>query len=586
MRFLTRFCCLLFAVLLSTFTLSSCTEAPTLPLPTDAVPDTATEPESATETVPVIADAGTADDTPRYSEGLAYRYFENTNVYIVTGIGTCRDIDVSIPPTYSGKPVFSVDGEAFKDCKTLRSVKIPKGIQDIGEGAFEGCTALTELTLPFVGRSPNLDHFFVGWLTKIFGKTTVPVKKLVLTDLRELPKQAFIGCSSLRTIVLPDTLHIIGEQAFIGCSGLQELTIPTSVYKIGNAAISNCTSLRTLRLLANVKEVPCMFADRCTSLRDITLAENITKICNTAFRDCISLQSDTFLKNSRTIERDAFENCGFVSFTVPDGVTEFDPDLFTGCTKLKTLTIGKNVRKIPYTAESSYTFPALEEVWVADGNTTFAVIGNGLVERSTKTLLIGCKNTVIPDDGSVTKIICAFAGNATIRSIHIPGSVSLVQSAFAGCPNLETVTFGDGPVTLINAFNSCPKLKNVVLPAAAVAAGEEAFYNCKSLSAVDLGGTKTIGAWCFQNDQVLTEVKLNAVETIEADAFIFCKALSAVALPHTLKRIDLTCFYFCSDSLEVTYAGTLEEWEAVEKPIAHAFPNFPQVICSDGTWDR
>lgn len=575
-------------LLLAVSALFSCgTRArPGVPLPTD--PPATSEEGPGTATGPAGSDgttAGTPDvpEQPRYSEGLAYRYFENGGYYIVTGIGTCRDTDLSIPPTHSGKPVSYVDDGAFRNCTSLRSVRIPKGLRELGRGAFEGCTSLTELTLPFVGRTSNIDYFSGGWLSELFGKTTSPVKKLILTDLTQLPDNALSYCSSLESVTLPDTLRRIGKEAFYGCSKLRELTIPAGVYKIGTHTVAYCSSLTTVRLLAKIAAVPESFAEGSRSLQNVTLDSGITQLDKSAFKDCTSLRSDAFLKNIRTFKEYSLANCGFETFTVPDGVTEFDPQAIRECKKLKTLIIGKDLRKINKEQETAWPFPALQEVRVDPGNTVYAEIGNGLVERATKTLLIGGKNTVIPDDGSVTRVGGAFAGNLTITSFHVPASVTLMKKTFFCCKNLETVTFGGGPLTLDYAFESCPKLKTVVLPEATVALGNGAFYGCTALRSVNVGGAKTIGEYCFQGCKNLTEVDLGSVRTVGFHAFFGCEALPSIRLPRSLQSIDLASFDFYMDTLTFTYDGTIEEWDAVSKTYALSYP---RVTCSDGVWER
>ena len=45
------------------------------------------------------------------------------------------------------------------------------------------------------------------------------------------------------SIILPDTLEIIGKDAFGYCSALTEITVPASVKQIDDYAFYNCTAL-------------------------------------------------------------------------------------------------------------------------------------------------------------------------------------------------------------------------------------------------------------------------------------------------------------------------------------------------------
>ena len=84
-----------------------------------------------------------------------------------------------------------------------------------------------------------------------------------------------------------------------------------------------------------------------------------------------------------------------------------------------------------------------------------------MIETESGTLLCGTKNSVIPTDGSVTRIEwVAFAGCVDLVSIVIPDSVtSIGYGAFEGCTNLTSVVIGNS-VTSIgdHAFDYCKRI--------------------------------------------------------------------------------------------------------------------------------
>ena len=64
----------------------------------------------------------------------------------VSGIGTCTDTDLRIPPkSPAGDTVTAIGDYAFAGCTGLTSVTIPDSVVSIGGSAFNGCTGLTSI---------------------------------------------------------------------------------------------------------------------------------------------------------------------------------------------------------------------------------------------------------------------------------------------------------------------------------------------------------------------------------------------------------------------------------------------------------
>ena len=75
---------------------------------------------------------------------------------------------------------------------------------------------------------------------------------------------------------------------------------------------------------------------------------------------------------------------------------------FSGCSGLTNVTIPSSVTSIGNSAFSGCI--GLEKISVVTGNPKYHSAGNCLIETKTKTLIFGCKNSIIPTDGSVTSI--------------------------------------------------------------------------------------------------------------------------------------------------------------------------------------
>ena len=58
----------------------------------------------------------------------------------------------------------------------------------------------------------------------------------------------YLGCSSLKSIDIPNSVTTIGSHAFDGCWALKSINIPNSVTTIGASAFEGCSSLQSIHL--------------------------------------------------------------------------------------------------------------------------------------------------------------------------------------------------------------------------------------------------------------------------------------------------------------------------------------------------
>ena len=118
---------------------------------------------------------------------------------------------VTIPSSLGGKPVTIIGENAFRDCRSMTGVSIPKSVTEIGMSAFDGCHKLRNVTIP--------------------------------NGVTSIGDWAFCHCFELKNVIIPNSVMNIGYQAFCGC-GLVGIAIPSSVVGIGDEAFRGCDSLR------------------------------------------------------------------------------------------------------------------------------------------------------------------------------------------------------------------------------------------------------------------------------------------------------------------------------------------------------
>lgn len=133
---------------------------------------------------------------------------------------------------------------AFRACKTLQSIVIPKGVMKIGSMAFNGCNNLTiTCKSPSFKVKDGLLYSKEGELISCFSAT----KDIIIpSDVTKIGSCASECCRCLETIEIPNSVTEIREWAFSGCSSLSSIEIPDSVKEIDERAFEGCTSLKSV----------------------------------------------------------------------------------------------------------------------------------------------------------------------------------------------------------------------------------------------------------------------------------------------------------------------------------------------------
>ncbi len=520
-----------------------------------------------------------------------------------------------------------ISAGAFCYCESLEKITIGKGVKDIANRAFLACKNLAEIEF----NSDSVTKIgFQSFMRCAFTSLNLPAS---LTEMGELAFQeckniqnvttgnslknigdwAFSGCQKMSSITLGTSLETIGEHAFYMCYALKSITFPESLCYIGKEAFHTLTSAEF------TTDVDWMLSDHAeTILSASDLSDKATAakyLSNSILQDgyssyswekssfVFSIQSDgTYAVNGRSnsknivipskyngidvtsINYEAFKYCSsLTSITIPDSVTSINNYAFYGCSSLTSITIPDSVTSIGRYAFSGCT--SLESITVAEGNTKYKSDGNCLIEISSNTLILGCKNSVIPNyvtsigsyafysgrtltsitiPDSVTSIgDCAFRDCTRLTSITIPeGVTSIGYEAFLGCSSLTSITIPDS-VTSIGegAFCYCSSLTSITIPDSVTSIGEGAFYYCSSLTSITIGDSVTsIGTWAFSCCTSLTSITIgDSVTSIGSSAFYGCSSLTSITIGDSVTSIGSYAFYDCRSLESITFNDT-SEW--------------------------
>ena len=460
--------------------------------------------------------------------------------------------------------VTTIAGAAFYLCQNIPSVTIPDGVIEIGDEAFCYCCSLENIKLP--------------------------------SSLKKIGEEAFSGCA-FTSIEIPDGVEEIGDQAF-EFGKLNSISISASVKKIGARLFyDSAHTLSEIRFGGTTAQweaiekgadwnecVPAthvLCSDGTVELQQFkikdgvlikytgkdssfAIPDGVTEIGEEAFYDNhysfaesmngVTLESTiTSLSIPDTVTKigeNAFENCSsLASLALPGSVTKIGSDVFKNCSSLAELSFG-----------------GTKEQWAAVTKEN----------RWNKGILA---KTIQCTDGSVElaefdiKDGCLISYNGTDSSVVIPDGVTKISGDDDLC------SFEDG------AFRDCMTLKSVVIPGTVTEIGRGTFSHCKQLESVTFpGSVRTIGQDAFAYCESLVSLDIpDGVTTICYYAFSGCKSLTAVTIPASVKKIEHCVFCNCWSLLQIRYAGTKDQWAAIEKSDSwNSRLPAEEVLCTDG----
>jgi len=432
----------------------------------------------------------------------------------------------------------------FKINTTIVTANIPAtvlnngttyNVTSIAASAFLNCTSLTSVTIPNSVTSIGTSAF--QGCNKL---TSITIPNLVTG----IGTNTFRACTGLTSIIIPSSVTIIGESAFQNCTSLTSVTFDSSsnLTSIGANAFQGCTSLTSVTIPNSVTSISNSTFSGCTGLTSITIPASVTSIGTSAFSGCTGLTSITIPALVTSIGSFAFQNCaGLTSIIIPTLVTSIGTSAFSGCTGLTSITIPASVTSIGTSAFSGCT--GLTSITIPASVTS---IGTSAFSGCT-----GLTSITIPD--LVTSIgDSAFSGCTGLTSITIPNLVTGIgTNAFYNCTGLTSVTIPNSVTTIgINAFQGCNKLTSITIPSSVTSIGQSAFQGCTGLTSVTFDPSSnltTIGVNTFRACTSLTSITIPALVTsIGANAFYGCTSLTSITIPNLVTSIGANAFQGCN----------------------------------------
>lgn len=471
-------------------------------------------------------------------------YVANADTAIIKGyseIPENGELTLASTVSYGGKDyrVTTIQGSAFLSCTDIKKLIVPANIKYIQSGAFENCVNMSKLVLAEgeerldaesdAFKNCGIEEATIGRNLKvsIFARNAILAKVVFGSNIKNIPDNAFYGCSNLSSVDLSN-VESIGNGAF-SSTKLEKVEIPAQLSYLGTSVFSDCTSLKSVSIKANIKSIPNYSFSRCSSLSSIEYPATVTLIGEKAFSSCgftsfkmnenvAEIQNEAFCycENLENIEwgnisligYNAFEGCGFKELSLPNSLRSIYRDAFRYCDKLVKVDLSKtNVTEIGCFANCY----ALKEVSFPQSLTG-----------------IGYE---------------CFKGCSSIVSLNLPSTLETLSGKdFQGMSSLSEIDLSDTKIKSLSSdcFKDCSSLQKIVFPSSLESLNSSALENAIALKEVDLSHTNVhnIPGYCFAGCRSLEQVSLaENTDTIEYQAFAGCSNLAVVKNTDNIKIV-------------------------------------------------
>lgn len=350
----------------------------------------------------------------------------------------------------------------FNNCPSLRKVTIPKNIEKISS-SFLQCGTIEELIIEDSENPIDISGFSETQIKSVYqGRNrgydniwfqNMGVETVVIGDMVTEIGSGIYSNNPLRNIAFGKNLKTIKYQAFVNCTELKEVILPESLVELENTAFYNCPALTSVSFPSKLTEINSNF-NMCPSLHKVSIPANIEKI-SSSFRDCGEIEDfviedsempitlsdnfgyETVVRNlylGRNFGDRAFENRKIENLILGDKVTELVSSAFSG-SSLQTIKFDDNLAKIGNNA--FYNCSQLKEV----------ILPESLTELGTSSF-DGCSSlTTLVISSKLKEIQQNFNSCKSLKKVIIPSNIESIEHSFGSC-SIEEFIIEDGETLL------------------------------------------------------------------------------------------------------------------------------------------
>ena len=435
------------------------------------------------------------------------------DVITYNGDGTVQMVQKNVLTAYTEtetelvipQKVTAIGDNVFENNTAVQKVTFASGTNcvKIGNSAFKGCTALTEVKLP--------------------------------ASLKYIGSDSFNGCTALHTVcgipngggnAFGENLVSIGESAFNSCNSLRDIiNIPSGVSTVRGFCFYNCNSVDGVTLAEGVKTIELAAFAKC-NVSKIIIPQSCTSVAHAAFQDT----DDGAASNQKTIRRIFIKGNTAIAYTAGA-----DNDAFKGIDTDKVKIYGlAESSAATYAAACGAEFTALDALSEYEPLLSASPVSDFTYEGGDITKYNGSDTTVITPYSYGTGNLkfslstvrdTAFKSNTNLkRLVFTEGITTVYDSAFADCNRLISVTYPETVTDLGEWHNNLYSLKevtvlskNVIIPENWLGVGTE--YNLITFYGYE---GSTLESWCKAKDYTFIALdRPSVIKPAEDDAAEF-----------------------------------------------------------------